>query len=60
MIATLRDVVLIFERVPLLFDNTFAISMAKNPILYSKTKDIGVHLHFQRDHCENAILIFAM
>jgi hypothetical protein len=38
--------------VPLLYDSTSAISVAKNPILHSKTKHIEVHFHFLRDHYE--------
>ena len=52
MIATLRDYGLEFSWVPLFCDNTSAISVAKNPVLHSKTKHIEVHFHFLRDHYE--------
>ncbi|XP_066320393.1 secreted RxLR effector protein 161-like [Miscanthus floridulus] len=52
MIATLRDFGLSFSRVPLLCDSTSAISVAKNPVLHSKTKHIEVRHHFLRDHAE--------
>ena len=52
MIATLRDFGLEFRRVPLLCDNTSAISVAKNPVLHSKTKHIDVRFHFLRDYYE--------
>jgi len=52
MIATLRDFGLDFTRVPLLCDSTSAISVAKNPVLQSKTKHIDVRFHFLRDHYE--------
>ena len=52
MIATLRDFGLVFTRVPLLCDSTSAISVAKNPVLHSKTKHIDVRFHFLRDHYE--------
>ena len=52
MIYTLRDFGLSFKTVPLLCDSTSAISVAKNPILYSKTKHIDIHFHFLRDHYE--------
>ena len=52
MIATLRGYGLEFRRVTLLCDSTSAISVAKNPILHSKTKHIEVHIHFLRDHYE--------
>ena len=37
---------------PLLCDSTSAISVAKNPVLHSKTKHIDVRFHFLRDHYE--------
>ncbi|WVZ75809.1 hypothetical protein U9M48_023840, partial [Paspalum notatum var. saurae] len=37
---------------PLLVDSTSAISVANNPILYSRTKHIDVRFHFLRDHYE--------
>jgi len=52
MIATLRDFGLLFSHVPLLCDSTSAISVAKNPVLHSKTKHIDVRYHFLRDHVE--------
>jgi hypothetical protein len=38
--------------VPLFCDNTSAISVAKNPVLPSKTKHIEVCFHFLCDHYE--------
>jgi hypothetical protein len=52
MMATLRDFGLDFHHVPLLCDSTSAISVAKNPVLHSKTKHIDVRFHFLRDHYE--------
>jgi hypothetical protein len=52
MMATLRDFGLEFSNVPLLCDSTCAISIAKNLLLHSKTKDINVCFHFLRDHYE--------
>ena len=52
MIATLRDFGLNLTRVPLMCDSTSAISVAKNPVLHSKTKHIDVCYHFLRDHYE--------
>jgi len=49
---TLRDFGLSFSGVPLLCDSTSAISIAKNPVLHSKTKHIDVRYHFLRDHQE--------
>jgi hypothetical protein len=36
--------------VPLLCDNMSAISVAKNPVLHSRTKHIDVRFHFLREH----------
>jgi hypothetical protein len=52
MIATLRDFGLEFRHVPLLCDNTSAISVAKSLVLHSKTKHIDIRFHFLRDHYE--------
>jgi hypothetical protein len=38
--------------VPLLCDRTSSISIAKNPVLHSKTKHIDVSYHFLRDNVE--------
>jgi hypothetical protein len=52
MMATLRDFGLDFHHVPLLFDSTSAISVAKNHVLYLRAKHIDVRFHFLRDHYE--------
>ncbi|WVZ51947.1 LOW QUALITY PROTEIN: hypothetical protein U9M48_003044 [Paspalum notatum var. saurae] len=41
-----------FGKIPLLIDSTSAISVAKNPVLHSRTKHIDVRFHFLRDHYE--------
>ena len=41
-----------FHHVPLLCDSTSAISVAKNPVLHSRTKHIDVRFHFLHDHYE--------
>jgi hypothetical protein len=41
-----------FHHVPLLCDSMSAISVAKNPMLHSRTKHIDVRFHFLRDHYE--------
>jgi hypothetical protein len=38
--------------VPLMCDSTSAISVAKNPVLHSRTKHIEVRYHFLRDNVE--------
>ncbi|WVZ96951.1 hypothetical protein U9M48_042528 [Paspalum notatum var. saurae] len=52
MKATLSDFGLKFGKIPLLVDSTSAISVAKNTVLYSRTKHIDVRFHFLRDHYE--------
>ncbi|WVZ97549.1 LOW QUALITY PROTEIN: hypothetical protein U9M48_043075 [Paspalum notatum var. saurae] len=46
MKATLSDFGLRFGKIPLLVDSTSAISIAKNPVLHSRTKHIDVRFHF--------------
>jgi hypothetical protein len=41
-----------YTHVPLHCDSTSAISVAKNPVLHSKTKHIKVRYHFLRDNVE--------
>ncbi|WVZ80340.1 hypothetical protein U9M48_027825 [Paspalum notatum var. saurae] len=52
MKATLSDFSLKYGKIPLLVDSTSAISVAKNPVLHSRTKHIDVRFHFLRDHYE--------
>ncbi|WVZ64012.1 hypothetical protein U9M48_013598 [Paspalum notatum var. saurae] len=52
MKATLSDFGLRFGRIPVQVDSTSAISVAKNPVLHSRTKHIDVRFHFLRDHYE--------
>ncbi|WVZ97460.1 LOW QUALITY PROTEIN: hypothetical protein U9M48_042997 [Paspalum notatum var. saurae] len=52
MTATHSDFGLRFGRIPLLVDSTSAISVAKNPVLHSRTKHIDVRFQFLRDHYE--------
>jgi hypothetical protein len=48
----MRDFGVSFERVPLMCDNTSAISVAKNPVLHKKTRHVEGRHHFLRDHVE--------
>ena len=52
MMHTLRDYGLEYTRVPIFYDSTSAISVAKNPVHHSKTKHIEIRYHFLRDHYE--------
>ncbi|WVZ85181.1 hypothetical protein U9M48_032131 [Paspalum notatum var. saurae] len=56
MLATLRDYSLTYGRVPILCDSSSAISVAKNPVLHSRTKHIDVRYHFLRDNYEKGII----
>jgi hypothetical protein len=47
---TLRDFGEECSDVPLMCDSTSAISVAKNPVLHSRTKHIEVRYHFPRDN----------
>ncbi|WVZ70363.1 hypothetical protein U9M48_019037 [Paspalum notatum var. saurae] len=57
MKATLSDFGLRFGKIPLLVDSTSAISVAKNPILHSRTKHIDVRFHFLIDHYEKGDIV---
>jgi hypothetical protein len=41
-----------FERVPLICDNTSAISIAKNSVFYKRMRHLERRHHFLRDHVE--------
>jgi hypothetical protein len=51
---TMSDIRDEYTHVPLQCDSTSAISIAKNPVLHSKTKHIEVRYHFLRDNVEKA------
>jgi hypothetical protein len=46
----MRDFGVIFKRVPLMCDNTSAISVAKNTLFHKRMKHLEVRHHFLRDH----------
>jgi hypothetical protein len=46
-----------YTHVPLQCVSTSAISVAKNPVLLSKTKHIKVRYHFLRDNVEKGMII---
>jgi hypothetical protein len=52
IVYTMRDFGVIFERVPLMCDNTTAISIGKTPVFYKRMKHLKVRYHFLRDHVE--------
>jgi hypothetical protein len=48
----MRDIGVRFERVPIMCDNTNAISVDKNPIFHKKMRQVERRHHFLRDHVE--------
>jgi hypothetical protein len=48
----MRDFGVRFERVPLMCDNTSAISVAKNPVFHKKMRHVERRHHFLRYHIE--------
>jgi hypothetical protein len=48
----MRDFGVIFERVPLMSNNTGAISVAKNQVFYKRMRHLERIHHFLRDHVE--------
>jgi hypothetical protein len=52
IVHTMRDFGVIFERVPLMCDNTSAISIAKNPVSHKRMRYLKRRHHFLRNHVE--------
>ncbi|GKC87766.1 hypothetical protein Tco_1148415 [Tanacetum coccineum] len=50
MKSQLTDYDIIYEKVPIFYDNTSAIAISNNPVLRSRTKHIDIRYHFIRDH----------
>jgi hypothetical protein len=48
----MRDFRVRFERVPLMYDNTSAISVAKNSVFHKRIRHLERRHHFLRDHIE--------
>jgi hypothetical protein len=48
----MRDFGVIFDRVPLMCDNTSAISVAKNTVFHKRMRHLERRQNFQRDHVE--------
>jgi hypothetical protein len=48
----MRDFGVRIERVPLMCDNTSAISVVKNPVFHKKMRHVERRYHFLRDHVE--------
>ena len=43
---------LTYQQIPILYDDTSAINLIKNPIMHSETKHIQIHHHFIQDHVQ--------
>ncbi len=57
MIQTLADLEVKYSKpIPIQCDNTSAISVSKNPILHSKTKNIPIKYHFMREKVANRVV----
>jgi hypothetical protein len=52
IVQTIRDFGVIFKRVPLMCDNTSAISVAKNPVFHKRMRHLERRHDFLRDHME--------
>jgi hypothetical protein len=52
IVHIMRDFGVRFERVPLMCDNTSAISVTKNPVFHKKVRQVERRHHFLRDHVE--------
>ncbi|GJU57952.1 retrovirus-related pol polyprotein from transposon TNT 1-94 [Tanacetum coccineum] len=50
MKSQLIDYDIHYKMVPIFCDNTSAIAISNNPVLYSRTKHIDIRYHFIRDH----------
>ena len=52
----LEDFQIFESNIPILCENTSAIFLSKNPILYSRAKHIEIKHHFIRDYIQKGIL----
>jgi hypothetical protein len=57
MKQTLQDIQVEYRQpIPILCDNTSAISISKNPVMHSKTKHIPIKYHFLREQVVNQVV----
>jgi len=52
----LEDYQIIENCIPIYCDNTAAICLSKNPILYSRAKHVEIKHHFIRDYVQKGVL----
>ncbi|GKD08042.1 hypothetical protein Tco_1187727 [Tanacetum coccineum] len=50
MKSQLTEYDILYEKVPIFYDNTSTIAISNNPVLHSRTKHIDIRYHFIRDH----------
>ena len=50
------DYGLVLHKIPIMCDNTSAISIIANPVNHSRTKHIDVRFHFIREHATNGTI----
>ncbi|GJY79996.1 retrovirus-related pol polyprotein from transposon TNT 1-94 [Tanacetum coccineum] len=48
--SQLADYDVLYDKVPIFYDNTSAIAISNNPVLHSMTKHSDIRYHFIRDH----------
>ncbi|GKB00841.1 hypothetical protein Tco_0828885 [Tanacetum coccineum] len=48
--SQLADYDVLYDKVPIFYDNTSAITISNNPVLHFRTKHIDIRYHFIRDH----------
>ena len=54
MKQTLQDIKIVFEEPTIIhYDITSSISLSKNPVQHSKSKQIPIKYHYLRDQAEN-------
>ena len=53
----LRDYGIVLEKIPIMCDNTSAISIVANPVDHSRTKHIDIRYHFIREHALKGTII---
>ena len=50
------DYGLVLENIPIMCDNTSAVSIVANPVNHSTTKHIEIRYHFIREHAANGTI----
>ncbi|GJS04044.1 retrovirus-related pol polyprotein from transposon TNT 1-94 [Tanacetum coccineum] len=48
--AYMADYDVLYDKVPIFYDNTSAIAISNHPVLHSRTKHIDIRYHFNKDH----------